>query len=253
MKSDLTFDSREHLGAEQFADLLYREAAGAEEQHLRGCPECQSELHAYRATLNHLDEWCVPARPPAYGSMVWTKIASRVPSRRRPFWSLPVFAWVSVSALGLLLLAVLLVNRRETSPRSTGIETAEYVSAPNRLLDTALEDHIERTSALLAEVENARGDQTSELLGEHDSLRDLIAENRLYRDTAEQQQDRWTAALLSELELVLVDLQHVSGHNAPGELREVQQRIANTDLRFKLRVADSSIRPRLMKAAGVKL
>jgi hypothetical protein len=127
------------------------------------------------------------------------------------------------------------------------------VSAPNRLLDTALEDHIERTSALLAEVENARGDQTSELLGEHDSLRDLIAENRLYRETAEQQQDRRTAALLSELELVLVDLQHVSGHNAPGELREVQQRIANTDLRFKLRVADSSIRPRLMKAAGVKL
>src|SRR5689334_4496568 len=118
MKPDITFDSRKHLGAEQFAELLHREAAGAEEQHLRECPECQSELRAYRATLIHLDEWRVPERQPAYGGVVWTKIAGRVSSRRRTFWSPPVFAWASVSALGLLLLSVLLVNRRDTNPRT---------------------------------------------------------------------------------------------------------------------------------------
>jgi hypothetical protein len=86
---------------------------------------------------------------------------------------------------------------------------------------------------------------------ENDQLEDLVAENRLYRQTAEQQNDLETAALLSDVEAVLLDLQHRPNSAPASELRSVQQRISDSSLRFRLGIVTSSGGP--ARTANVRL
>jgi hypothetical protein len=166
--------------------------------------------------------------------------------------SIPVLAWGSIAAAGTVLFLSLLLHRNAPAPGQTATAPAvEQASGSERLLDAAVKDHIERTSVLLTEVENSH-DPVDERSWQTEPLSDLIAENRLYRETAEQQREHATAALLGEVESVLVELQHVSGRHSAAELEDVRQRIANSDLRFKLRIFDSRDEARLV-TTGTRL
>jgi TPR repeat protein len=151
-----------------------------------------------------------------------------------------VAAWAAVAACGLILLLVpLLKQKRQEPAQAPALETQAPVHG-RRLLQAALSDHLERASILFTHVLNDSGFVRA--ANDEDELDDLIAENRLYRQTAEQQNDQETAALLSDVETVLLDLQHSPAASAT-ELRYVQQRISDSSLRFRLGVARSYQQP----------
>jgi hypothetical protein len=183
----------------------------------------------------------VPDRGPEYGAQVWQRISGRVGTRRRfRWWSTPAAAWAAVAACGLILLLIPVLRQKPPAPaQAPAVETLAPVHG-RRLLQAALSDHLERASILFTHVLNDSGFARA---GEdEDELDDLIAENRLYRQTAEQQNDRETAALLSDVETVLLDLQH-SPAASVAELRYVQQRISDSSLRFRLGIAQSYHQP----------
>jgi hypothetical protein len=252
MRPDLQAGS--HLGDDQIIALLHRTATAEEASHLKNCSQCRSEFEAYQATLQCLNQWSAPERDSEYGERVWRQIADRTPQPKRHRWmSAPVAAWAAVAACGAILLLGLLLRQKTPEAVPAPEAKAQGPAHNQRLLNAALGDHLERASILLTSVLNERGafaGHNPAAVDEDEQLDDLIAENRLYRQTAEQQNDLETAALLSDVETVLLDLQH---RPAPAaELRYVQQRISDSSLRFRLGIARSSAGQQPAQAANVK-
>ncbi|MGA8597823.1 MAG: hypothetical protein WB676_24165 [Bryobacteraceae bacterium] len=221
-----------HLSEEQIVQFALEMAGDEESRHLQGCELCRSEAESYRRTLAHLGHWSAPGRAPDYGYEVWRKLAPQV--RRRARWLRPaVWGWATVAAVGALLALTLLVPRHGTMPNRLAQGT-ESVAVPARLLQAAVKDHVQRADQLLSQIETQSGERAVtrlDVASEREAIRDLIAENRLYRQTAEQEDDRRTAGLLADLETALVALKHDP------------QRVSAADARV--------LRNRLMKAEGL--
>jgi hypothetical protein len=82
---------------------------------------------------------------------------------------------------------------------------------------------------------------------ERDRARDLIAENRLLRQSALHAGDTSHAALLDELERVLLDVANSSSNISPGELENLQRDIESGGLLFKVRVTSVDARQKERK------
>lgn len=237
-----------HLSDDRIIVLLHSAATAEEASHLANCAQCRSEFEAYQATLEYVSQWRAPDRGPQYGARVWRRVAGEIRPRRRFKWmSAPSAVWAAVAACGIVLLVLPMLRHNTARDVAPASNSEAQESAPNgRLLDTALGDHLERASILFTHVLNDPGFAAAD----DDDVENLIAENRLYRQTAEQQDDRDAALLLSDVETVLLDLQHSSAAPA-AELRYVQQRISDSSLRFRLGIARSYERP--PAAAHVRL
>lgn len=251
------FQSDAHLSDDAIIALLHNSATADEAAHLKTCGHCRSEFEAYQATLQCVNQWSAPERDAKYGERVWRQVSDRIPRRRGFNWfSAPVAGWAGVAACGVLLLLTLVMRQK---PRETPRPPVAEVQMPahsRQLLDAALGDHLERASILLTRVLNERSPHAkyaSALAGDDEQLNDLIADNRLYRQTAEQQNDLQTVALLSDVEAVLLDLQHSANAAPASELRYVQQRISDSSLRFRLGIVRSSTGQRGPDDTNVRL
>lgn len=227
-------DAREqgHLNDEQIVQFVLEIAGEEEAKHVEGCEFCSGEADSYRRTLGHLDRWNTPERPADYGRDVWRKLRPRLRQRaRRPKPS--VWGWATAAAVGTLAAAMFLITRPSTIPKHAP-QAAESAPVPARLLQAAVRDHVRRADRLLSQIEIEPTEGTAkhrDSASEREAIRDLIAENRLYRQTAEQEDDQKTAGLLADLETALVALKHDP------------QTASATDAR--------NLRSRLIKAAGL--
>jgi anti-sigma-K factor RskA len=245
-----------HLLSDELIELLYREPLRPEQDHLDGCPQCRAELDAFRATGELLSAWNPPVPGAIYGKLVWDAISPRLPARgpwavivswfRDPWRSL--FRWRTVAAIGAAVAAMLLITvaigftfrHRGSQPAAVNTEPGQSAGETDPLLKAAVREYVGRTADLLSQIENAKPQLAASRIRnsiENGDLDDLIAESRLYRQTAEQEQDREIADLLSEAEALLVDLQHASSGTAPATVRDIQQRIVRSDLESKLKTA----------------
>jgi hypothetical protein len=74
-----------------------------------------------------------------------------------------------------------------------------------------------------------------------------LGANRLLRQTAARLGDYADAALLDELERVLLDVANSPLHSSPAEVERVQQRIEQQGLLFRVRVTSTASRERGQK------
>jgi hypothetical protein len=73
---------------------------------------------------------------------------------------------------------------------------------------------------------------------------ELVASSRLYRQTAARSGEPALAAVLEELERVLVEVAAGPDALTPGDLAELQRRIESRGLLFRVRVIGSQVRER---------
>jgi hypothetical protein len=94
-----------------------------------------------------------------------------------------------------------------------------------------------------------------DISAEQKRAEDLLAENRLYRETALEQSDGRIANVLDDLERVLMDVAHSPDEVTGVQLGTMRQRIAADGILFKLRVvgADLEERQRTTPAESDKL
>jgi len=98
-------------------------------------------------------------------------------------------------------------------------------------------EHLERSERLLVEVSNDEaGELVPERAAERAWARDLLAANRLYRQSTEEGGRPRLAALLDELEPFLLELAHAPEEAPAGEMDDLRQRIEDRALLFKVRV-----------------
>lgn len=139
-------------------------------------------------------------------------------------------------AAATLLLAVgYLAGRLATNqPPEPQALTAE---ARQRLLAETLAEHLERSQRLFTELANASPEEGAELAAEQRTAEELLSANRLYRTAAERGGREGVAALLAEMEPVLLELAHLPEEPQAADLEFLRRRIDARSLLFKTRVA----------------
>ena len=111
--------------------------------------------------------------------------------------------------------------------------------ARERVLLMAMSDHLERSQILLVELAHAVSGE-SELKAERALARSLVTENRLLRETARSAGDESRAALLDDLERVLVAVANGPASESAEDLDALKARIQSNDLLFKVRVMSAN-------------
>ena len=237
-----------HLTEEQFVLYYYGEGDGspAVRAHLDACEVCRAEYASLQRVLNVVDSAPVPERDANYGAQVWSRLQPSLGGKRR--WKLPILwparHWAAAAIVATLLVAAFLAGRYYSkAPQQTAGQVRE------RILLVAVGDHLERSQMILVELVNARPGQPLDVTSERERAEDLVAENRLYRQTAVHSGDTRVASVLDELEPVLLDIAHGPDRLTPEELEKLRQRIEGDGILFKVRVAGSTVRRREEKAS----
>ena len=141
------------------------------------------------------------------------------------------------------------MNLREQQPaleQASGAESPQAVSnntmVRERVLLIAVGDHLERSQMVLVELAHAETRDELDISAERQLADDLLASNRLYRQTAQQMGQTNVAGILDELERVLVEVARGPSTVSIRQLADIQQRIESQGILFKVKVMGSNIR-----------
>lgn len=247
---------QDHLTQEDLVLLHYGEsrAVPALESHLAACAVCRAERDALATLLARVDSLEVPERGEDYGATVWRRLQPRLRQRSNASWGLRLAPrrWALAAALVMMLGAAFLAGRYWPA-----LGPAEYLpispQARERVLLVAVGEHLDRTQMMLVELVNANGThrpgEAVDISGQQRKAAELVAANRLYRQTAAAGGDLAISVVLEELERVLLDVARGPSELAPDALRTVQNRIREKGILLKIRVIDSVVEERKKSAA----
>jgi hypothetical protein len=240
----------QHLNEETLVAHHYRDAedGAAVALHLRDCRDCAAKYEELRRVLALVDDASIPEPAENYGEEVWRRLRWKLGSEKRKRRG-----WTSLAAAAAALIAVFFLGQwwsarnaapaLQTAHRGTAPGVAQPVStqppavdagAGNRILLVVVGDHLESSERMLLEVANA--DPERGLRNPSERAEELVASNRIYRQTAAQRGDARIANVLSDLEPILVELSHAGTTLSGSELSELQKRIDSKGLLFKVRV-----------------
>ena len=218
--------------------------------HINACEECGARYRELKALLDTVTLE-PPARDARYGLEVWQSIRHRLPSRERTWFSLVTPQW-GFAAAAVLLLAVGFSAGRLWSPavddppapqQTNVVSAASDDEARRRVVLMTVTDHFERSDRVLAEIMNAG--EPRDLSAEQRWASDLVAASRLYRRDVMAMNEASVAAVLEEVERVLLDIVHQPSHATAADLEEIRRRIDSAALLFKVRVMSNELQYRL--------
>ncbi|HTB12038.1 MAG TPA: hypothetical protein VK752_10715 [Bryobacteraceae bacterium] len=233
-----------HPTEEQFVLYYYgdsNQGAAGIEDHIHDCEPCRASYQALQRVLNSVDSFPVPERAPDYENRVWAAIEGRIEKRRR-WWS---FGWrqaLAAAAMAVLLVGAFLAGRAWQKPAPRQMAAVDG-GVRERLLLVAVGDHLERSEMVLVELANAGAPAGGRLdiSYEQKTAEDLLESNRLYRQTAATNGDVAAAALLEELERVLLEIAHSPSEVSARQLEELRKQIEDRGILFKVKIFGSQV------------
>jgi len=267
-----------HIDAGQLILYHYGERDETEdraaiETHLAACSRCRDEYDALARTLAAVSSLPIPDRAATYGQEVWQRLAPRLKdcgilpagsALENAGWKpaaqsrwLDFFAWPRLAmggAVAALLVAAFLAGRfwPRPSPSAPNVANSEPISAQarDRVLLSAVADHMERSEILLRELENAgeSGGRQIDISVQREQAQELAAGSRLYEQAAQQAGETGISNLLDDLNRVLLTVAHSPSTVSRAELAELRSRIEGPGILFKLQVVNSGIERRLKPA-----
>jgi hypothetical protein len=265
-----------HPSEETLNDYIERELGPAEHvriaTHLESCGECALIVAEIQQVVRDASALGPLAPPPHLWLLIQERLGdvhspkptvrspeSKVHSpqprvgspqsnvRSRP-WTR--FAWAAATA-ALVVMAFFtgrFVHQRDhqtaaqTSIAEAGLASTQDALVRERVLLIAVGDHLERSQMVLVELAHAETRGSLDISAERQLADDLVASNRLYRQTAEQMGQSNVAGLLDELERVLVEVARGPSTVSMRQLADIQQRIESQGILFKVKVIGSEIR-----------
>jgi hypothetical protein len=240
----------QHLTEEQLVAHYYHDENAAD--HLDTCAECRAQYETLRNVLALVDQLPIPERSDAYGEEVWTRLRWKLGSERRRSRVWGTIAAIA-AALAIAFIGGVLWHARTQqlqNPRTTTVAQAQHgpyqpaaiePASKDRLLLVVVSDHLDNSERMLLELSNADPKQPLDVSAESKRAVDLVASNRIYRQTAARRGETRIASLLSDLEPVLVELSHAGSTLSPDEIAALQKRIDSKGLLFKVRVVSAQV------------
>jgi hypothetical protein len=243
--------SKEHCSDEELLLEYYGESQEST-AHLSTCAECGARLHELKTMLNGITLE-PPDRGEHYGLEVWQAIRHRLPAGDTGWRGLLTPQWGFAAAAALLLAVGFTAGRLwpqpekvppTSSPAITVVSAASAdEEARERVVLQTVNDHFDRSDGVLAEVMNASGPR--DLSAEQQRAADLVAASRLYRRNAMVINEPALAAVLEDVERVLLDIVHQPPQATTADLDEIRRRIDSAGLLFKVRVMTNELQHRL--------
>lgn len=227
-----------HLSEQDLILLYYGEPDEAEgaRLHLQQCPQCAFEARALRETLERMDALEVPEPRVGLEKELWGKLAPEVPRSKREGTVWPWNRnWKWVPALGLALVAIVVINRPQLN-----VPAGLSDSSRQRILAMSLADHLDRTQMLLTELENVPDTVPGDLEPLRLRAQDLVEESRLMRQWLKKGQQDGALAVVDEADRVLTEAANAAG--GPEELKVLRERIGADSLLFRVRVIEANLR-----------
>ena len=243
-----------HLTEDDCVLHYYGEAGDlrAAEAHLAECEACRLTFEELSKALQAMSDQDVPERGESYGAEVWARIQPKLEAPAMPPWPRRLtafFTWprlVTAGALASLLVAAFVAGRYWAGPAPTAPARAEATPAPTsvreRILLVAVGEHLDRSQMVLAELSNMDATGPVDISAEQDWARDLVASNRLYRQTAARDGKTAVAGVLDELERVLVDIANGPSTASPADLDQLRDRLESQGIVFRVKVLNSQIK-----------
>jgi hypothetical protein len=238
-----------HLSEEQLILYHYGEAEDwpGIRAHVASCNSCRANYQSLQDVLGVLDRVKVPERTESYGTGVWQQLRSRLPERPayRDRWQtlLHPSRWVALGSVAALIVVAFLIGRFWPRPETAPPQlVAEQVG--HRILLFEVGEHLERSQMALIEFVNAEFETALDIGDQQSRMRDLITSNRIYRQAAIGAGELALAAVLEELEGVLLEVANSPSTISAGDFNQIRRRIAEGEIIFKVRVIGSQVRER---------
>lgn len=230
-----------------------RDDAARVASHLASCAECQLAKNKLARVMAMVDAASPPEAPDGFERIAWARLEPALESNKKStlrslFW-FP--QWALAGGVAALLVAAFWAGRISgpASPSinsNTNSNTVAHVE-PESVLQTAVGDHLDRTQMMLVELVNAETDHADVLAGEQRRATDLVAANRIMLQSALRSGDAQIVDILEDLERVLLEIANAPADVSSKEMTDLQSRITDEDLLFRLRVIASEMRQRQMK------
>jgi anti-sigma factor RsiW len=261
----------EHLSEDELILRYYGETERADQarvdSHLESCGDCQAAKGRLHRVMALVDAAAPVEAPPGFERRAWARLepaldlAANDSSVRRSAKKVydVVFGksareggwfpqWALAGGVAMLVIAAFVAGRFSGGGSAVTTPAAAVVAsvAPDRVLQAAVGDHLDRTQMMLVELANADVDGADVLAGEQDRAVDLVAANRVIRASALQAGDAQIVDILEDLERVLLEIANGPANVTSNDLTDLQSRITREDLLFRLRVIASEMRQRAM-------
>jgi hypothetical protein len=254
-----------HLSDDELVMTYYREGDGTADAaaHIESCERCRERFDQLTATLRTIEAAQVPDRDESYGAQVWARLQPRLEEelRRRRWWH-PVAAamtWPRLAmggAVAALLIAAFIAGRSSVvpAPQPAARPAAQQADAPGdeareRVLLAAVGSHLDRSRVVLTEIAHRNGGGAADISREQATAGDLVAANRLYRQAAARNGDAAVAAVLEDLERVLVEIASSPASASHDDLARWREQIDTKGLLFKVTVMGTRVQERLQDAS----
>jgi hypothetical protein len=232
------------------------------ERHIGDCATCRSEYDRLCATLTAADGLAVPEPSRDYAQQLWSRLQPALGDAgrgARPVARRSLASWVPLSpprlALAGTVAAALFVaffagwHWRSQQPAAQGPIPE---SVRERILLVAVGEHLERSQRLLVELTHAEPvvGEPLDLDSHRTSAARLASRNRLYRRTAADHGNAPLASVLEDLERVLLEIANVPSAGGFRRLHELQRRIDDQGILFRIRVLEETTRRKERDLSG---
>ena len=240
-----------HLNEEDLILHYYGEDEPAERgvtAHLASCAECGAAWQQLRRVMETIDAAPAPEPGPGFERDVWARLAPALETRPsaggwRAWFGAPRLVLVGgLAAIVLVVGALRLTTDPAPAPEAAAADAETH---RERVMLAAVSEHIEQSQVVLVELANAEtrdGDVDVSL--ERTAADDLVSSGRLYRETALATGNMQLAALLEELEMVLVDIARGPEALSAEQLSAIRRQIETQELIFKLQVLGADVKAR---------
>ena len=236
--------SMKHLDESDLLLYYYRDGGRVAEsdKHLASCADCRRRFEELSVLLDAIVPRPVRTRSEDYGTEVWNRIrASLFEAKPRRAWFAPS-CWAAAVAIAALVIVAFVQGKHSRLPQAPA-RTAE-VSRPelrNKVLLVAVGNLLDRAQVLLVEFAHVSGSGEIDISQEQQGAADLVATNRLYRQTAREVGDADIANTLDELERLLLEIGHQPDKITAAELKQIQNRVRSQGILFKIRVIRAKV------------
>ena len=240
----------QHLSEDELILHYYGETERADvarvDAHLGSCQECRLAQTQLRRVMTLVDSAAPVEAPLGFERTAWARLEPALDSNRsawRTFFWFP--QWALAGGVAALVVASFVAGRFSGGDAVVTTSGAMVADAePGRVLQNEVGDHLDRTAMMLVELANADTDGADVLAGEQERAVDLVAANRVIRQSAMQSGDGQIVDILEDLERVLLEIANSPANVTSNDLTDLQSRITREDLLFRLRVIASEMRQR---------
>ena len=248
-----------HITEDDLVLHYYGEMADADEggvaAHLGSCAVCAENYRRLQRVLSAVEAGAAADAPEGLERTIWARLEPSLSEIRRGQqwrgWLVLSPAQFALAASVVLLVAAAFFAGRfvqrgnDAAPPPVAAETVR-----ERILLVDLGDHLDRSQMVLVEIVSAGKDTALDMSGERERAQQLVAANRLYRQTALTSGEPRIAEVLDELERVLIEVAASPEQMNASDLDAVSQRIESKGLLFKVRVVSSEVRERQKPVVG---